>query len=138
MKLDAEIGKPINEVSETEEENNNWSPQIASKVPVTFGKLLLVPLFVFGLLAQIIIYGSVAFFGPVMSLHLLTYEGFDEFWVGIYFGVPAIIYILNTPLVSFYCKAFTRRGVVWVGMCIFCTSIFLIGTSPALGIPDST
>jgi len=93
-------------------------------------------MFVFGLLAQILIYGSIGFLSPTMSLHLMEYEGFDEFWIGVYFGVPAIIYILNTPMVSFYCKIFTRRGVVFVGMCCFCFSIFLIGTSPFFSIPN--
>jgi predicted MFS family arabinose efflux permease len=93
-------------------------------------------MFVFGLLAQIIVYGSLGFLSPTLSLHLLSYEGYDEFWIGVYFSVPAVIYIVNTPMVSLYCKFISRRGVVWLGMCCFCLSVFLIGTSPLLGVPD--
>lgn len=93
-------------------------------------------MFVFGLLAQIIVYGSIQFLAPTLALHLFTYEGYDEFWVGVYFSVPAVIYAVNTPMVSLYCKLFSRRGVVWLGMCCFCFSVFLIGTSPLLGIPN--
>lgn len=66
----------------------------------------------------------------------MSYPDFDEFWVGVYFGVPAIIYILNTPLVSLYCKFISRKGVVLIGMCIFCLSVAMIGTSPLLGLPN--
>lgn len=99
-------------------------------------KLCTVPLFVFGLLAQVIVYGALGFLSPTLSLHLLTYDGYDEFWIGVYFCVPAIIYILNTPLVSVYCKILNRRAVVFLGMCLFCFAIALIGTSPILGIPN--
>lgn len=75
--------------------------------------------------------------GPVMSLHLLSYEGFDEFWVGVYFGVPPIIYILNGLMVAFvYCKLINRRLIVLIGMSLFSLAILCIGTSPFLGLPD--
>lgn len=95
-------------------------------------------MFIFGLLSQILVYGSIGFLSPTLSLHLLSYPDFDEFWVGIFFGVPTILYILNTPLVSFYCKMFSRRAVVFVGASILCLSVYMIGTSPTIGLPDST
>lgn len=95
-------------------------------------------MFIFGLLSQIVIYGSIGFLSPTLSLHLLSYEDFDEFWVGIFFGVPTILYILNTPLVSMYCKVISRRAVILIGSGIFCISVYMIGTSPWIGFPDST
>lgn len=82
------------------------------------------------------VYGANAFLMPTLSLHLLSYPGFDEFLVAMFFGVPAIIFILNTPLVSIYCRVWTRRGVVFVGVLLFAVSILLIGTSPLFNIPD--
>ena len=95
-------------------------------------------MFVFGLLAQLLVYGALGFLSPTMSLHLMSSPGFDEFWVGIFFGVPVIIYIINTPLVSFYLKWSSRRTVIFLGMTIFCVACAMIGTSPLLGIPNST
>jgi MFS family permease len=95
-------------------------------------------MFVFGLLAQLLVYGALGFLSPTMSLHLMSLPGFDEFWVGIFFGVPVIIYIINTPLVSFYLKWSSRRTVIFLGMTIFCVACAMIGTSPLLGIPNST
>ena len=95
-------------------------------------------MFIFGLLSQILVYGAIGFLSPTLSLHLLSYQDFDEFWVGIFFGVPTILYILNTPLVSFYCKIISRRAVVLIGAGIFCLSVYMIGTSPLVGLPDST
>ena len=73
---------------------------------------------------------------PTLSLHLLSYDNIDEKWVGIYFGVPAVLYILNTPLIYFYCKIWSRRSVVFFGSVGFCLSIFLIATSPLLHLPN--
>ena len=92
----------------------------------------------FGLFAQILIFGSIGFLSPTLALHLLSYKDFDEFWVGIYFGVPSIIYVLNGPLVSFYCKVIPRRGVILIGSFIFCLAVYAIGTSPIFDLPDST
>ncbi len=52
--------------------------------------------------------------------------------------MPTILYILNTPLVSFYCKVISRRAVILIGASILCLSGYMIGTSPILGFPDST
>ena len=96
-----------------------------------------VPMFVLGICAQILVFGGVAFSQPTLALHLDTYEGFTKFWIGMYFAIPAIAYIVNTLLVSSYCKVFSRRGVIFFGLACFSISIFLLGTSPMLGIIDN-
>ncbi len=138
---------PISEVDECYEQDSplrrqttdpNRPEQSSTHHHVTFFKLCTVPMFVFGLLSQILVYGAIGFLSPTLSLHLLSYQDFDEFWVGIFFGVPTILYILNTPLVSFYCKIISRRAVVLIGAGVFCLSVYMIGTSPIFALPDST
>ena len=104
---------------------------------IHFKDLCKVPMFVFGICAQILVFGGVAFGQPTLALHLISYEGFTKFWIGMYFAIPAIAYIVNTLLVSSYCKVFSRRGVIFFGLACFSVSIFLLGTSPLLGIRDS-
>ena len=52
--------------------------------------------------------------------------------------MPTILYILNTPLVSFYCKLVSRRAVILIGGGVLCLSVYMIGTSPLVGLPDDT
>ena len=54
-----------------------------------------------------------------------------------FFAMPAIAYIVNTLLVSSYCKVFSRRSVIFFGLSCFTVSIFLIGTSPMLEMKNS-
>jgi MFS family permease len=84
----------------------------------------------------VLTYGAIGFLGPSLSLHLISYPEFNEFWVGIYFAVPPVLYVLNTPAVSLYCKMMSRRGVIFIGMIMFCLAVYLIGTSPLLGLKD--
>lgn len=96
-------------------------------------------MFVFGLISQIYIYGGIGFLSPTFTLHMVNnYEGFDEMWVGIFFAMPAVTYIINTPLVPFWCKTFGRKKTLLFGSIIFCLSVYMIGTSPLLGLPNSS
>jgi MFS family permease len=56
--------------------------------------------------------------------------------VALYFGVPAIIYVLNTPLVPIYCRLWNRRAIVFLGSLIFSIWAFMIGTSRILGFQN--
>ena len=56
-------------------------------------------MFWFGLMAQILVFAGISFGLPTLALHLKKYDGFDEFWVGIFFAMPAIAYILNSLMV---------------------------------------
>ena len=51
-------------------------------------------------MAQILVFAGISFGLPTLALHLKKYDGFDEFWVGIFFAMPAIAYILNSLMVS--------------------------------------
>jgi len=95
-------------------------------------------MFVFGLISQVYIYGGIGFLSPTFTLHMVnSYEGFDEFWVGIYFAMPAVTYIINTPLVPYWCKTLGRKRTLLYGSGLFCLSVYFIGTSPLLNLPDS-
>lgn len=126
---DVESGQP---------ENPAVAKKETQEVSVSLMKLCTVPMFVFGLLAQIYIYGGIGFLSPTFSLHMSsTYEGFDEFWVSIYFAMPAVAYIINTPLTPTWCAKFGRKNVLLVGSLLFTLAISMIGTSPMLGMPDN-
>lgn len=105
---------------------------------MTLYELCTVPMFVFGLIAQVFIFGGIGFLSPTFTLHMMSYPGFDEFWVGIYFAMPAVAYIINTPLVTYYCGLFGRPRVILMGSALFSFSIYLIGTSPLLGFADNS
>ena len=94
-------------------------------------------MFSFGVLAQVLVFGGIAFGQPTLALHLASYEGFTNFWIGMYFALPAVAYIVNTLLVASYCKVLPRRGVIFIGLALFSTSLYLVGTSPMLGLRDS-
>lgn len=108
------------------------------ELEVTFTMLCAVPMFIFGLLSQVYIYAGIGFLAPTFSIHMVNnYEGFDEMWVGIFFAMPAVTYIINTPLVPYWCKLFGRKRTLLYGSIIFCLSVYFIGTSPLLSLPDS-
>jgi len=95
-------------------------------------------MFVLGIFAQILIFGGVAFGQPTLALHLNSYEGFTQFWVGFYFASPAVTYIGNSLMIQYYCKMVQRRTVIFIGAFLFSISLYLIATSPLLGLRDSS
>ena len=40
-------------------------------------------------------------------------------------------------MVTYYCKWFSSKTTILIGMSMFCLSIFFIGTSPLLSLPDN-
>jgi len=128
---------PVKSTEELETSENGGYP-VPTADDIKFCKLATVPMFIFGLISQILVYGSIGFLGPTLALHLLKYQDFDEFWVAIYFGVPSIIYVLNTPLVSVYVKIINRRCVLLIGSLLLCMGVYFVGSSPMLGLEDSS
>lgn len=109
----------------------------AAAKEIPFKELCRVPMFLCGVLAQVLVFGGVAFGQPTLALHLASYEGFTNFWIGMYFAMPAVAYIVNTLCVASYCKVLSRRGVIFVGLALFSMGLYLAGTSPMLGVKDS-
>ena len=94
-------------------------------------------MFIFGLISQILIFGAIGFIQPTMALHLKEYEGFQTFWIGVFFSTPAITYILGSLLLSLYLKYIGRRGVIFIAFVVLVMSAFFIGTSPLLRLKDT-
>ena len=72
-----------------------------------------------------------------MALHLRTYPGFKDFWIGVFFSTPALTYILGSLLLSCYLRVIGRRGVIFFAFIVLVTSVFFMGTSPLLNLNDS-
>ena len=109
----------------------------SQKENLEFWSLCRVPMFIFGLISQILIFGAIGFLQPTMALHLKSYEGFETFWIGLFFSTPAITYILGSLLLSLYLKYIGRRGVIFIAFILLVTSCFFIGTSPLLRLKDT-
>mmetsp|Transcript_37573 Transcript_37573/g.27318 ORF Transcript_37573/g.27318 Transcript_37573/m.27318 type:complete len:105 (-) Transcript_37573:433-747(-) len=73
-----------------------------------------------------------------MAIQLEEHYGLPESVMGLYFGLPAFLYVFNSPFISYYTRCISRRGVIFIGLCICCVGIFLVGTSPLLHLPDKT
>ena len=66
-----------------------------------------------------------------------SYEGFETFWIGVFFSTPAVTYILGSLLLSLYLKYIGRRGVIFLAFILLVISGFFIGTSPLLRLKDT-
>ena len=111
---------------------------MGSSVQIGMDELKRVPMFWFGVIAQVLVFAGIAFGLPIFALHLASYEGFSREWVGFYFAAPAITYIVNSVLIGAYCKVMSRKMVICIGLFLFALSFYLIGTSPMLGIDDNS
>ena len=93
-------------------------------------------MFTFGLMAQILIYASIGFLTPTLAIHLKQYE-MDMFWIGVFFSLPAVMYIVGSLLIPCYLSIMGRRGVIFSAFVLLILGVFMIGTSPVLRFPDS-
>lgn len=98
--------------------------------------LVKVPMFTFGLLAQVLIYGAIGFLTPTMAIHMKEY-GMEMFWIGVFFSLPAVMYIVGSLLIPCYLSFIGRRGVIFLAFMLLCLGIFMVGTSPLLNFPDT-
>ena len=109
---------------------------MGSDQQINMSDLKKVPMFWFGLMAQIMVFGGISFGSPVLAIHLGSYEGFTKAWIGFYFSAPAITYLINSLFISHICDRVHRRVVLLIGLILFSISIYMVGTSPMLGIDD--
>ena len=93
-------------------------------------------MFVFGLISQVLIYGTTAFLQPTLAIHLKSYE-METFWIGVFFSLPAVAYILGALLVPSAQSLIGRRGLIFTAFMMLLLSVILIGTSPMFRIRDS-
>ena len=76
------------------------------------------------------------FLTPTMAIHLNRYE-MDMFWIGVFFSLPAVMYIVGSLLIPCYLSIMGRRGVIFSAFVLLILGVFMIGTSPVLRFPDS-
>ena len=88
------------------------------------------PIFWFGLLADLLVFGGISFGLPFLATHLTSYEGFTSGWIGFYFSAPAIAFFLNCLLIRSYTKILPRRLVITCGLIFYATALFCVATSP--------
>ena len=75
---------------------------------------------------------------PVLAMHLSSYDGFTDIWIGFYFSAPAVTYIIMSFFVSEICNLLHRRMVLLIGLILFTLSVYMIATSPMLSFPDTS
>ena len=56
---------------------------------------------------------------------------------GCFFALPTVTYVLHMPLVLVYTRYVSKRKVMIFGFALMAISMFLVGNSPWLMIPDS-
>ena len=71
-----------------------------------------------------------------MSIHLKEYE-MDMFWIGVFFSLPAVMYIVGSLLIPCYLSIMGRRGIIFCAFVLLCLGFSMVGTSPMLHFPDT-
>ena len=95
------------------------------------------PIFWFGLLADLLVFGGISFGLPFLATHLAAYEGFTKGWIGFYFSAPAIAFFLNCLLIRSYTRILPRRLVITCGLIFYATALFCVATSPLLSMTNN-
>ena len=83
-----------------------------------------------------LIYASIGFLTPTLAIHLKKYD-MEMFWIGVFFSLPAVMYIVGSLLIPCYLSIMGRRGVIFSAFVLLILGVFMIGTSPVLRFPDS-
>ena len=94
-------------------------------------------IFVLGLTTQFLVFAGLSSLQPTLALHLIQYEDFSRYWIGIYFSIMPLGYIISKLLVSSYSEELQRNGLVFLGLICFTLSFLLIGTSPSIGLQNN-
>ena len=94
-------------------------------------------IFVLGLTTQFLVFAGLSSLQPTLALHLIQYKDFSRYWIGVYFSIPPLGYIISKLLVSSYSEVLPRKGVVFLGLICFTISLLLIGASPSIGLQNT-
>jgi hypothetical protein len=81
-----------------------------------------------GILSQILVYMTVTFLYPTLSLHL---EGKDKspVFIGMSFAIPTFIYATTSPLIFMLTAKIRKSGVIFLGYLVSCSAMILVGPS---------
>jgi MFS family permease len=100
-------------------------------------KLFSISRFVFGLLSQAIVTGSIQFLSPNLSLHLRTF-GYEPEFISLAFCIPSLIYACITPFICLITARFSKRLVIISGITLLGIANFFIGTSELFGAQNDS
>jgi MFS family permease len=103
---------------------------------VKASQLIKVPRFAFGLISQILIYGTITSLQPTLALHLETF-GYTAVFIGFSFAIPTLIYAATSPLIYILTSRFSKGAVILLGYLLTSLGMFLVGTSKLLGMYNS-
>jgi len=93
-------------------------------------------MFLFGLVSQVLFYIILGFLQPTLAIYLNAHD-LETFWIGVFFSLPAVMYIVGTFLIPCYLSLIGRKGVIFCAFIFLILGVFMIGTSPLLSMHDS-
>lgn len=76
------------------------------------------------------------FYEPVLSNYLINEFGVSENVVGYYFSIGCFTYAFASPCVGMLCSRIPRRYVTLSAFLMVTISMFLLGPSEILSLPD--
>jgi MFS family permease len=76
------------------------------------------------------------FYEPVLSKYLTDHFGVSENVVGYLFSIGCFTYAFASPFVGLMCSRVPRRYVTLVAFLMVAISMFLLGPSKVLSMPD--
>jgi MFS family permease len=91
-------------------------------------KLLMIPRFVFGMVAQMNLMMSMQFLAPTLALHLKTFD-LSQTYIGLVYGIPAILYACSAPFVYKVTARMEKRGIIVIGFVVISFAMVLIGSN---------
>lgn len=82
------------------------------------------------------VYASVTFLQPILSLHLENF-GYKAVFIGFSFAIPTLIYASTAPLIYILTSRLRKPGVICLGYLVISVGLLLTGPSKVLGIYNS-
>jgi hypothetical protein len=94
------IAFTLNKINKLEQNMIEDDHHVESDVPqVKFVRLFLIRRFTMGVMANILVFTTVTFLQPTLSLHLTEHYHYQPMFIGFSFAVPTLIYAASSPLV---------------------------------------
>jgi hypothetical protein len=100
------------------------------------GHFFRIPRFLFGMISQILIFGTATFLQPTLALTLQSF-GYHAVFIGFSFALPTLLYAATSPFIFLLTSKYKRSGVIFFGYCFMAASMFLVGPSKILGFYNS-
>jgi hypothetical protein len=76
-----------------------------------------------GLTVEILLFGTIGFLLPVLPSEILRFPDIDPFWVGVFFGVPALFSIIMKIILSCCNNKINNLAIIFIGLFLYCVSL---------------